>query len=208
MKKFAFLAGYVIIMHGAFAQCSFTATVKTTGHCLGDTLTVSADIPLSQIVWYKGATVDTTVKAKDLGNVGITVAGRDGTGSDPNHFDGPYGIYVDAFGNVYVADNFNNRIQKWGPGATFGVTVAGGQGLGAAPGQFAGPLNEFIDKNGYLYVTDAGNSRVQKWWPGDIGGTTVAGGNGQGSASNQLIVPFGDGKAFKSSRVRCIDQVS
>jgi gliding motility-associated-like protein len=191
MKKFAFLAGFVIIMHGVFAQCPYTVTLKTTGHCLGDTLTVSAVAALSQIVWYRDATVDTTVKAKDLGNIGITVAGRDATGSDPNHFDGPYGIYVDAFGNVYVADNFNNRIQKWAPGASSGVTVAGGQGLGAAPNQFAGPLNVFIDKKGYLYVTDAGNSRVQKWLPGDIGGTTVAGGNGQGSAANQLIVPFG-----------------
>jgi gliding motility-associated-like protein len=191
MKKFAFLAGFAIITHMAFAQCPLMVTLKTTGHCLGDTLTVSADSSLSRIVWYNGAAVDTTVNEKDLGYTGVTVAGRDGSGSDPDHFDSPYGIYVDAFGNVYVADSFNGRIQEWAPGASSGVTVAGGQGLGPGPNQLSAPLGVFIDKNGYLYVTDAGNSRVQKSLPGIAGGTTVAGGNGQGSAANQLITPFG-----------------
>ena len=191
MKRFTFLAGFFIIIQGGVAQCPFGVMLQTTGHCLGDTLKVSSDSALSQIVWYNGNNIDTTVNVQDLGYVGIRVAGGDGSGADPDHFDGPYGIYVDAFGNVYVADSFNDRIQKWAPGALFGVTVAGGQGLGTGPNQFAAPLSVFIDKAGFLYVTDAGNGRVQKWRPGDVSGITVAGGNGQGSAADQLNVPFG-----------------
>ena len=51
----------------------------------------------------------------------------------------PYGITLDASGNLYIADGFNNRIQKWIPGTTEGVTVAGGNGRGPAANQFNEP---------------------------------------------------------------------
>jgi hypothetical protein len=47
-------------------------------------------------------------------NGGITVAGGNGEGSAANQFSYPTGLFVDASGNIYVADSYNHRIQKWG----------------------------------------------------------------------------------------------
>ena len=45
-------------------------------------------------------------------------------GSAPGQFYGPWGVAVDASGNVYVADNNNHRIQKfcYGPIAVQNTT--------------------------------------------------------------------------------------
>ncbi len=36
-------------------------------------------------------------------------------GSEPGKFDAPIGVAVDGDGNVYVADEYNHRIQKFKP---------------------------------------------------------------------------------------------
>jgi hypothetical protein len=123
-------------------------------------------------------------------STGTTVAGGNGSGSAANQLFYPEGVFVDASGNIYVADANNFRIQKWAPGATSGTTVAGGNGGGSAANQFFWPRGVFLDASGNIYVADH-NHRIQKWAPGATSGTTVAGGNGQGSAANQLLYPRG-----------------
>jgi sugar lactone lactonase YvrE len=120
-----------------------------------------------------------------------TVAGGNGWGSAPNQFGFPSSVYVDNNGNIFVADNFNHRIQKWTPGATQGITVAGGNGAGSSPNQLSNPWGIYLDKNGNIFVADRDNHRIQKWTPGATQGTTVAGGNGGGSSANQLSSPLG-----------------
>jgi len=125
-----------------------------------------------------------------------TVAGGNGSGSAADQFDSPVSIYVDDSDNIYVADVFNNRIQKFPPNstsATNGITVAGGNGSGSEPNQFNYPTGIFLDKQGYLFVADYNNYRIQKFPPGSdstTNGITVAGGNGGGADSNQLSFPF------------------
>jgi DNA-binding beta-propeller fold protein YncE len=72
-------------------------------------------------------------------------------------------VFVDASGNLYVSDGFNQRIQKWAPGATTGTTVAGGNGDGSAANQFSYPSGLFVDASGNIYVSDWNNNRIQKW---------------------------------------------
>lgn len=130
---------------------------------------------------------------------GITVAGGSGSGSsmDSSHFNGPMGVYVDGYGNIYIADQQNNRVQKFPPGSTSGtngITVAGGNGLGSAANQLFGPQGVHVDSLGNLYVCDAHNNRIQKFPPGSTSatnGVTIAGGIVSGSAANQLSFPQG-----------------
>ena len=107
-------------------------------------------------------TVDFIVNPIDLGLTGFTVAGGQGNGAGISQLNRPFGIYVDDAGNVYVADSYNNRIQKWAPGSLTGITVAGGNGGGPAANQLLAPEGIFVDKSGNMYITDLGNSRVQK----------------------------------------------
>ena len=131
--------------------------------------------------WAPGASSGSTVAGQSNGTGGIAA----------NQLYYPTGVYVDGSGNIYVADEGNNRIQKWTPGASSGSTVAGGNGSGAAASQLSGPTGVYVDGIGNIYVTDYNNNRIQKWAPGASSGITVAGGNGAGSAANQLHSPIG-----------------
>jgi len=121
--------------------------------------------------------------------VGVTVAGGNGYGSNPDQLAFPRGIFVDTNGDLYIADSDNHRIQKWASGAAVGITVAGGNGYGSDPNQLASPSDVFVDTNGDLYIADSDNNRIQKWAFGAADGTTVAGGNGSGPAANQTRSP-------------------
>jgi lysophospholipase L1-like esterase len=108
--------------------------------------------------------------------IGTTVAGDRGNGNATNQLSNPMGVYVDASGNIYVADFSNHRIQKWAPGTFIATTVAGGNGRGSAANQLSSPNDVFVNASGNVYVADNKNYRIQKWAPGATSGTTVAGG--------------------------------
>jgi gliding motility-associated-like protein len=192
MKKVPVLIIFMTTGFHCFAQCAFPSTLKADDSlCIGtDTLFVSSPGTISIITWYNGNTADTTVNAT-MTPIFIAVAGSNGKGDAANQLGYPLGIFVDAGGNLYVADAENNRIQKFPPAstrATNGTTVAGGNGVGSAANQFE-PTGVFLDSLANLYVTDYMNNRILKFPPGSTGATngiTIAGGNGQGSAANQL----------------------
>ena len=178
-------------------QCPSEATLSLKGSaCLGmDTLLVNSQKGLLKITWYNGNTTDTTVNGILFRSpIGITVAGGNGSGMADDQFFSPTSVFLDKDGNMYVADNNNNRVQKFPPGSTSaskGFTVAGGFGQGMAASQLNHPSSVFVDSHGNLYVADEGNNRVQEF-PYNSGGSigiTVAGGNSQGSAANQLDSP-------------------
>ena len=79
-------------------------------------------------------------------------------GSENGQFKSPHSLAVDRFGNIYVGDTGNKRIEKFYPNGTF-VTSSGGEG----DGQFDLPTSFAIDSFGFVYVTDINNDRVQKF---------------------------------------------
>ena len=123
---------------------------------------------------------------------GTTVAGGNGSGINANQLNYPEGVFVDNSGYIYVADSYNNRIQKFPPASTSdsnGITVAGGNGAGIDSNQLNAPSYVFVDQAGNIYVADALNYRVQKFPAGSTqttNGVTIAGGNGAGAGANQL----------------------
>ena len=57
---------------------------------------------------------------------GTTVAGvTSSAGTAMNQLDRPFSIALDSSNTLYIADQQNNRIQKWLSGASTGTTVAG-----------------------------------------------------------------------------------
>jgi DNA-binding beta-propeller fold protein YncE len=72
-------------------------------------------------------------------------------------------VTVDKSGNVFVADFYNHRIQKFTGDGEF-LTSFGTKGQGS--GQFNHAIGVAAADDGTVFATDFGNSRVQKWRPG------------------------------------------
>jgi subtilisin family serine protease/sugar lactone lactonase YvrE/phosphodiesterase/alkaline phosphatase D-like protein len=84
--------------------------------------------------------------------------GKQGSGS--GQLDQPFGAAVDTAGNIWVADTFNHRIQKFNPEGELLVQV-GSKGTGSA--QFDQPYSLAIDPSGNIWVADSWNNRIQKF---------------------------------------------
>jgi sugar lactone lactonase YvrE len=91
---------------------------------------------------------------------------QDGLGSGAQ-FNGPSGVAVDGFGNVFVADQYNETIRKVTAQGVV-TTVAGLAGVvgsvdGNGPGaRFNSPAGLALDAAGNLYVADTGNDSIRK----------------------------------------------
>ena len=71
-------------------------------------------------------------------------------------------IAVDDIGDVYVADFYNDRIQKFTANGDF-LDAFGETGDG--DGEFNFVMAVAIAEDGAVYVVDFGNNRIQKWRP-------------------------------------------
>jgi sugar lactone lactonase YvrE len=104
-------------------------------------------------------------------------------GSGSLQFNGPQGIAVDQFDNVWVADQGNNRVEHFTRTGEWHAYTFGSTGSGN--GQFLGPRGVACDPiNHNLWVVDSGNDRVQKF---NIYGEYL----GQFGGSGQFVEPTG-----------------
>jgi len=101
------------------------------------------------------------------GNGMLGFAGDGGPATDGKLYQ-PAAIKLDATGNLYIADGFNQRIRKV---TTAGVisTVAGkgtygfsGDGGSAMFAEFNGTQGVAVDAAGIIYVGDKSNNRIRK----------------------------------------------
>ena len=90
----------------------------------------------------------------------------------------PYGVAVDATGNIYIADSNNGRVRKVSPGGII-TTVAGNGTLGysgdngvATSAELRDPQGVAVDGFGNIYIADG--CRIRKVSSSGII-TTVAG---------------------------------
>ncbi len=81
-----------------------------------------------------------------------------GPGKGEGEFNGPRGIAIDQYGNIYVVDTNNSRIVKFDPDGKYLFSFGR---EGGAKGEFYKPRGIGIDSRDLLYVADTFHSKVQ-----------------------------------------------
>jgi hypothetical protein len=134
------------------------------------------------------------IRKVDANGIISTVAGNgtagysgDGGAATSAELNQPTGLALDGAGNLYIADQGNNRIRKV-DGRGIITTVAGpgfvhvpacnpiGDGCVAVDAELDTPTGVAVDVVGNLYIADQGNNRIRKV---DSSGTiTTVAGNG------------------------------
>jgi sugar lactone lactonase YvrE len=132
------------------------------------------------------------VRKVDANGLITTVAGNgsygysgDGGAATNAMLNYPYGVAVDASGNIYISDINNERVRRVGANGVIS-TVAGngsqgymGDGGFATQAKLNIPRGVAIDAIGNLFIADSGNNLIRKIATNGII-TTVAGGGGNG----------------------------
>ncbi|MFE3183070.1 NHL repeat-containing protein [Streptomyces violascens] len=144
-------------------------------------------------------------------------------------FSSPRGLAVDADGNLYIADYYNNAVRRVDAkshvvttvAGTGGVTAFSGDGEPAVKAGLASPTAVAVDGDGNLYVADSSNQRIRRVDAKTQIITTVAGGYtndfyGDGGPATHAAFDFpydvavdGDGNLYiadrYNNRVRRVD---
>jgi hypothetical protein len=160
-----------------------------------------ADSYSSQILKVDTANNLTVVAGN--GTVGYTGDGGPATGAALN---GPEGVFVDASGNIFIADSGNSVIREVAASNGNISTIAGngnagysGDGGPATSAQLDDPFGVSVDSAGNIFIADTDNCLIREVSGGNI--TTVAGnpsaqplpcgysGDGGLATSAQLDVP-------------------
>jgi uncharacterized protein (TIGR03437 family) len=148
---------------------------------------------------YIGDSNNHRIRKVTPGGVISTVAGNgnqgfsgDGGPAINAQLNDPFGIAFDPYGNLYIADNGNNRIRVLLTNGTI-TTVAGngkagysGDMIPATSAELNSPYDVAFDPYGNLYIADANNYRIRKVTPnGAI--LTIGGGTGEGYSGDGFV---------------------
>jgi sugar lactone lactonase YvrE len=115
----------------------------------------------------------------------------------------PFQITLDAAGNIFVSDTFNQRIRKISAGNGTISTIAGsgqsdfsGDGGLATAAALSNPVGVAVDAKGNVFIADQSNNRIRQVAAdtkiiSTIAGTQKAGFSGDGGLSTaaQLVLP-------------------
>jgi hypothetical protein len=146
-----------------------------------------------------------------------TTACGDGGAAISAQLNNPYGVFLDASGNIFIADTGDNRIRVVNTGTTVITvatvqiqpgdiaTVAGngtagytGDGGAATNAELAGPNGVFVDSAENIFIADTGNSVIREVTASSGTIATVA---GNGTQCTQPATACGDGGAATSAQL-------
>ena len=145
-------------------------------------------IDLNNTIYCSMADGNKVVKKSldDNGTSTSVVAGTGTAGNGSNQLNQPRRIFIDAQLSLYVADQINNRIQKFTSGQPNATTVAGVGSSGNIT--LYGPKGVVLDADDYLFIVDSNNNRIVGEGPN--GFRCLVGCSGSsGSTSYELNLP-------------------
>ena len=156
---------------GAAAN-GLAATSLSLTYPSGVAVDASGTVYISDRTGYYVYEVDgTTNNVTMLAGTGSAGYSGDGGASTSAAVNQPYGVHVDASGNVYWAESGSAVVRKIDASGTVS-TIAGtgtsgysGDGGAATSAQFTNPEDVFVDGAGSVYVADYNNHRIRELTP-------------------------------------------
>lgn len=85
------------------------------------------------------------------------------TGSNPGEFKAPGGVAVTENGDVFVADFYNQRVQRLNADDSSHSQLGTTGQIGSSAGAFNYPTDVALGPDGTLYVADGYNDRIQRF---------------------------------------------
>ncbi|MFZ0319755.1 MAG: hypothetical protein WAL56_11565 [Candidatus Sulfotelmatobacter sp.] len=182
------------------------ATGAELNYPLGLAVDTSGNIYIADLIncRVRKVTVSTGIITTVAGNGKCGYSG-DGGAATSAELANPSTVAVDKSGNIYIADENNNRVRKVTVSTGIITTVAGngiagysGDGGPATSAEMDDPTAVAVDSSANIYITDTVNQRIRKVTVSTGIITTVAGngtagysGDGGPATSAELYEPLG-----------------
>ena len=142
---------------------------------------------------------------------GTSGFGGDGGAATSAMLNAPYGVAVDGAGNLYIAEDGNDRIRKVDASTGIISTIAGsglygpsGDGGAATSATLFVPRGVAVDGAGNIYIVETGSYRIRKVDASTgiistIAGTGTRGFSGDGGAATSALLDYPYGVAVDSA---------
>ena len=125
-----------------------TVVAQYKSQVASNIVTINAGATTTQDLNLTASPGSTFIYRGTIGETGVS-------GTDNNHLNRPEGLAIDSTGNLYIADAFNNRIQKFDINNNYMATINSAEGI-----NLANPAGVAVDSQDNLYISDGPNNRV------------------------------------------------
>src|ERR1035437_5309219 len=143
-----------------FAGGGVPQNIQAASASLGYVTGIAADAAGNVYVALRAYSVvvrmDTTGTLTRVAGTGTPGYSGDNGPATSAQLNSPWGIALDAAGNLYIADSGNNRVRKVSNGV---ITTVAGNIAGA---QLSNPTGVAVDSSGNIFIADSNNNVDRK----------------------------------------------